>query len=202
MDPLQISTAIAALVKKGILAPDAILNTFSQRIKDFGILRGEKLPHLCKSFISFCTDNNDTEIFTQSVFISFLQTAGVLPPSMAQAGALTYNSLLYLSQAPFYDSRHTYLTFDGLLRALVWTDSERSRTVYEESIDTGIRAPADTCRLILQRFATTCDEKKLSFDTKFARMQAERRASDFASVLDGDSWKVYAKTNYDEDGDS
>lgn len=55
---------------------------------------------------------------------------------MAQAGAPIYNSLLYLLQAPFYDSLPTYLTFDGLLRALVWTDSERPRPVYEESIDT------------------------------------------------------------------
>lgn len=40
-----------------------------------------------------------------------------------------------------------------------------------------------------------------SWDAEFARMQAERRAFYFASVLNGDSWKVYAKTNYDEDGD-
>ena len=129
MDPQHNSTTIAALVKKGILAPDAILNTLSQRIKDFGILRGEELPHLRKNFNSLCTNDNGTEIITQSAFISLLQTAGVLPPSMAQAGALIYNSLLYLSQAPFYDSLSlpTHLTFDGLLRALVWTDSERSR---------------------------------------------------------------------------
>ncbi|OJJ79262.1 uncharacterized protein ASPGLDRAFT_181289 [Aspergillus glaucus CBS 516.65] len=181
------STAIAALVKKGILAPDAILNILSQRIKDFGILRGEELPHLRKTFNSLCTNDNGTEIITRSTFISFLQTAGVLPPSMAQAGALVYNSLLYLSQAPFYDSLPTYLTFDGLLRALVWTDSERSRPVYEESIDTRTRAPADTRRLIFQSLATTYDGKKLPFDAEFAKMQAERRAFDFTSVLDGDS---------------
>ena len=203
MDPQHIPTAIAALVKKGILAPDAILNTLSQRIKDFGILRGEELPHLRKTFNYLCTNDNGTEVITQSTFISFLQTAGVLPPSVAQAGALIYNSLLYLSQAPFYDSLPlpTHLTFDGLLRALVWTDSERSRPVYEESIATRTRAPADTRRLIFQSLATTHDGKKLPFDAEFARMQAERMAFDFASVLDGDSWKVYAKTNYDEDGD-
>lgn len=122
---------------------------------------------------------------------------------MAQVGALIYNSLLYLSQAPFYDSLSlpTHLTFDGLLRALVWTDSERSRPVYEEGVDTRTRAPADTQRLIFQSLATTCDGKKLPFDAEFARVQAERRAFDFTSVLNGDSWKIYAKTNYDEDGD-
>src|SRR5699024_3431916 len=128
----------------------------SQRIKDFGILRGEELPHLCETFNSICTNKNGTEIITQSTFISFLQTAGVLPPSMAQAGALIYKSLLYLSQAPFYGSMPTYLTFNGLLRAFVWTDPERSRLVYEESIDTRTRAPADTRRIIFQSLATTC----------------------------------------------
>jgi len=203
MDPQHISTVIAALVKKGTLAPDAILDTLSQRINDFGILRGEELPHLRKNFNSLCTNDNGTEIITQSAFISLLQTAGVLPSSMAQAGALIYNSLLYLSQAPFYDSLPlpTHLTFGGLLRALVWTDSERSRPVYEESIDTRTRAPADTRRLIFQSLATTRDGRKLPFDAEFARVQAERRAFDFSSVLNGDSWKVYAKTNYDEDGD-
>lgn len=203
MDPQRIPTAIAALVKKGTLAPDAILNTLSQRIKDFGILRDEELALLCKNVNSLCTNDNGTIIIPPSAFISFLQSAGVLPSSMAQAGALIYNSLRYLSQAPFYDSLAfpTHLTFDGLLRALVWTDSERSRPVYEESIDTRTRTPADTRRLIFQSLATTCDGKKLPFDAEFARMQAEHRAFDFTGVLNGDSWKVYAKTNYDEDGD-
>lgn len=108
---------------------------------------------------------------------------------MALAGALIYNSLLYRSQVPFYGSRPTCLTFDGLLRTLVWTDSERSRPVYEEGIDTQSRALADTSRLILQSFATTRDGKKFPLNAEFARMQAERRAFGFSSVLDGDSWE-------------
>lgn len=120
---------------------------------------------------------------------------------MTDAGAINYRSLLYLSQAPFSEHRVECLTFDGLLRALVWTDSERSRSVYEESPDTRSRMPADTRRLIFQSFATTCDGRKLPFDDGHARKQAEHRAFDFSGVSNAESRREFAKTNYDDDGD-
>lgn len=204
MDPQQIPKSVNALVEQGRLTPDAILNTLTQRIKNFGALSSkEEQPYLRKTFDSLCTEEkeNGTKHLTQSAFIGFLQNAGFLPPSMTDAGAIVYRSLLYLSKAPFYESPAQYLTYDGLLRALVWTDSERTRTVHDECQDTRSRTPADTRRLLFQSLATTYDGEELPFDADYARKQAERRAFDFSGVLSEELRREYAQTNHDEDGD-
>ena len=202
MDPQEYSFRIEALVEEGLMTPDAVLNTLTQRMTGGSLNLTEELPQLHKTFDALCTeDESATKRLSESAFISFLQVSGLLPGSMTDAGAIIYRSLLYLSRAPFYEHRVECLTFDGLLRALIWKDSERSRSVYEESPDTRSRTPADTRRLIFQSFATTSDGRKLPFDDDHARKQAERRAFDFSGVSNAESRREFAKTNYDDDGD-
>lgn len=63
----------------------------------------QELACLHEIFESLYINENGTEIFTQSAFISFLQNTGLLPPPMTKSGALAYRSFLYIPQAPFYD---------------------------------------------------------------------------------------------------
>lgn len=200
MDPQDYPKNVATLVKKGLMTRDAVLNTLTGRMEDYVALSQDERLQLRKTFDSLCINENSTRKITQSAFVSFLQTAGFLPLNMTEAGALVYRSLLYLSQAPFYESTAESLKLDGLLRAVASTEFERSSKAYEDS-DTRSRTPADTRRLLFQILATTRDGKGLPFNTDHARKEAERRAFDFSGVLKAESARVFAQTNYDEDGD-
>ena len=60
-----------------------------------------ELLYLRKTLDTFGTEESGTKRLTQSAFLSFLESSGFLPPSMRDAGALVYCSLLYLSNYPF-----------------------------------------------------------------------------------------------------
>lgn len=184
-------------VANGLMTREAILKTLTERMESFCCLsEDEEHPQFRKTFDSLCLDENGTRKITQPIFVSFLQTAGFLPPSMAEAGAFIYRSLLYLSQAPFYGSAVESLTQDDLFRAIVQADYERSSRAYEEGNMTRSRTPGDTQRLLFQSLATTRDGKYFLVNTDEARKQAERRAFDLPEFN-----REYSQTNYDEDGD-
>lgn len=148
MDSQDYPKNVAALVKKGLMTRDAVLNTLTGRMEDYVALSQDERSQLRKTFDSLCINENSTRKITQSAFVSFLQTAGFLPLNMTEAGALVYRSLLYLSQAPFYESTAESLKLDGLLRAVASTEFERSSKAYDEDSDTRSRTPADTRRLL------------------------------------------------------
>lgn len=184
-------------VANGLMTREAILRTLTERMENSCCLsEDEELPQLRKTFDSLCLDESGTRKITLPIFVSFLQAAGFLSPSMAEAGAIIYRSLLYLSQAPFFGSAVESLTQDDLFRAIVQADYERSRRAYGEGNMSRARTPGDTQRLLFQSLATTRDGKYFPVNTDEARKQAERRAFNLP-----ESTREYAQTNYDEDGD-
>lgn len=193
---------INALIEQGLLTPNAVLNTLSDRIKRFGTLnQADEQPRLQKTYDSLSTEENGTKIIGESTFLSFLQSSGFLPPTMTHAGVLIHRSILYLSQAPFYHLNPKPLPFDGLMRVIVWMDFERSQNVYDESADTRSRTPADSRRLLFQSFATAHDGNTLPFNAEDARKKAQRRAFEFPGMINEAQRQEFAKTNLDEDGD-
>lgn len=102
MDPQEYYQEIEEWVRQGLFTRDAILNTLSDRIRNFGILEDEEEQQLCKTFDSICTEENGTLYLSQPTFISFLGRAGFLPSSMTEAGEILYRCLINPSQAPFY----------------------------------------------------------------------------------------------------
>ncbi|ODM21273.1 hypothetical protein SI65_04326 [Aspergillus cristatus] len=199
MDDLEEwSEPINKLVAQGLLAPDAVLDALTQRVLNFYVLDEEtELPRLHETFESLATEEDGVKQLTQSAFLSFLTFSGFLPPSMRDAGALIYRSLLYLSQYPFYRSIPEALTYEELIRALAWTMPERSRNIYDECHDSRSRSPADFRRQLFQGFATTRDGKSVPFDVEHTKEQAEQRAFNFT----GADRRRSAGTNYDDDGD-
>lgn len=188
------------LAAQGLLAPDAVLNALTRVIERDVLDEETELLYLRKALDSFGTEESGTKRLTQSAFLSFLESSGFLPPSMRDAGALVYRSLLYLSQYPFYRSIPEALTYNDLVRALAWILPERSRRIYDESYDTRSRSPADFRRQLFQSFATTKDGKSAVFNAEDARKQAEQRAFDFTGA-DRPDTRRFAAMNYDDDGD-
>lgn len=201
MDPQEYYGKIEEWAKQGLFTRDAILNTLSDRIKNFGILEDDEEQQLYETFVSLCTSEDGTRYISEAAFISFLQRSGFLPPSMGEAGAILYRSLLNISQAPFYQHTAEKLTVDGLFRSLIWTDYDRSRRVYDESEDCRTRTPADTRRIIFQSLATVRIDKKTMSKEEVdeARKQSEQRAFGFPPFHA--HRREYAESNCDEDGD-
>lgn len=91
MDPEVAQHKIKALIEQGLLTPDAVLNTLSDRIKRFGTLNQEnEQPHLERTYDSLSIEENGTKTIGESTFLSFLQSSGLLPPTMTHAGVLIY----------------------------------------------------------------------------------------------------------------
>ncbi|EAW15022.1 TLD domain-containing protein [Aspergillus clavatus NRRL 1] len=179
--------------KQGLLTPEAVLSALGDRIKDFGILdKEEEQPYLRKTFESLCTDVNGSKVLSQSTFTSFLNESGFLPESMIDAGAVLYSALLYLSQTPFHQSPAEALTFDGLIRAIAWTDYDMSRRVYEEESESKARTPDDTQRILFQSLATSKAMKRAASGVGQHRDQVEIDISGLPSS------QVH---NQDQDGD-
>lgn len=190
---------ITEWIEQGLMTPQGVLKTLTENLLRFAFSDEEK-EQLSKTFDSLATTQDGTKRLDQSAFVSFLHSAGFLPPSLAAAGPILYRSLLYLSQAPFYWSpTPEYLTFDGLVRAVCWTEHGRSNKAYSSDSYCRSRAPADTWRAIFQSLATTRDGSALPYNFEKARSDAERRAFDYPR--DQLNIREFAQTNYDEDGD-
>lgn len=200
MDPQEYYQEIEEWARQGLFTRDAILNTFSDRIRNFSILEDEG-EQLCKTFDSICTEENGTRYLSQPTFISFLERAGFLPSFMTEAGEILYRSLLNISQAPFYQHPAQKLNLDGILRSLIWTDYDQSRRVYEENEDSRTRMPADTRRIIFQSLAAVRNDKKVLSreEVDQSRKQSEQRAFEFP-VFHAHR-REYAEPNNDDDGD-
>ncbi|KNG83014.1 hypothetical protein ANOM_009595 [Aspergillus nomiae NRRL 13137] len=193
---------IDELTAQGLLDRDAVLYKLTRRICKFGVIESEKeLPHLRGTFDSLAVEENGIQVLTQSAFLSFLESTGFLSPSMREAGALVYRSLLYLSQYPFHHPIPDSLTYMGLLRALAWTMPGRVRPVHEACRWSRSRSPADSRRQFFQSLATARDGKSIPFDAEYAKAQAQRRASDFTCASHDCGDLTFPKTNYDDHGD-
>lgn len=165
---------VEELAAQGLLIPDTILKTLNEKVLEWRVFKEEtEVPHLRKTFDFIARDENGTKRLIQSAFLSFLEASGFLPPSLRDAGALVYCSLLHLSQYPLYLSIPETLTFEALMRALAWTMPDRSRHFYDEGHDSRSRSPADSRRQLFQSFATTRDGKSVPFDVVHAKKQAE-----------------------------
>ncbi|OGM48430.1 hypothetical protein ABOM_003428 [Aspergillus bombycis] len=195
-------TKIDELTAQGLLDRDAVLHKLTRRICRFHVIKPEtELLHLRRTFDSLAVEENGIKVLTQSAFLSFLESTGFLPPSMREAGALVYRSLLYRSQYPFHQPIPDSLTYMGLLRALAWAIPGRARPVHEACSWSRSRSPADFRRQLFQSFATARDGKSIPFDAEYAKAQAQRRAFDFTCAsYDCDTF-THPKTNYDDHGD-
>ncbi|KAI9927216.1 hypothetical protein ASPWEDRAFT_188343 [Aspergillus wentii DTO 134E9] len=200
-DPRHWYESVDELAAQGLLTPDAAFNKFNRNILRRGVINKEKeLPHLQNTFDSLSTEENGTKRLTQSAFLFFLESRGFLPPSLKEAGAHVYRSLLYLSQYPFYESIPEALSYEEFIRALAWTMPERPRVIYDEDSDGRTRTPADSRRKLFQSFATVQNGQFAPFDVEHAKKQAERRAFTFTDAH-ARLCANYPKTNYDDDGD-
>ncbi|KAB8244288.1 hypothetical protein BDV35DRAFT_360379 [Aspergillus flavus] len=195
-------TRIEELTAQGLLDRDAVLYELTRRICMFGVINSEtELPHLRRTFDSLAVETNGTKTLTQSAFLSFLEFTGFLSPSMRDAGALVYRSLLYLSQYPFHQPIPDSLTYMALIRALAWTMPGQARPVHDECKASRTRSPADFRRLLFQSFATARDGTSIPFDAEYAKVQAQRRAFDFVGASHHYDGLKFPKTNYDDHGD-
>ncbi|EYE91372.1 uncharacterized protein EURHEDRAFT_518396 [Aspergillus ruber CBS 135680] len=128
------------LAAEGLLTHNAILNTLSERTFRIGC-RHEK---------------------THSLHSYPFSISGFLPPSLRDAGALVYCSLLYLSQYPFYLPIPDALTNEGPMRALAWAMPGRSKLSMMKATTP------------FQSFATTRDGKSILFDAVHAKEHSFR----------------------------
>lgn len=186
-------------ITEGIMAPTHILQRLTERVNDYGGLMDEEYIQLKQHFDSLCTNSNGEPRLTKTSFLSSLKTQATLPPYLTEAGFILFDSLRYLSQAPFSHIQHLpeSLTPEEFLRALTWTNYDKACYINREGNLCRGRTPADHRRVLFQSLATTRDGEQIPFDPDNWRDQAERRAFNELAEYRLEN----AGTNCDEDGD-
>ena len=81
--------------------PNCILQRAGEKMMDSGNANDEAIAQPNQNFQLFSAVDNGTPCLGQEAFLSFLHSHGALPSSLTKAGSILYNSLQYLSQAPF-----------------------------------------------------------------------------------------------------
>jgi len=138
----------------------------------------------------------------------FLSTEG--SKALEEASPVLYRLLTYLSRYPFLpppnqDESPSTLTPEGLLRAVYLASPEYAdRLLLGGGNFTRPYTPADYYRLLFQGLATPRENARSALapaDEQLWRAKAEKRARQFGSPENQETYEDWARTNRTDDGD-
>lgn len=191
---MVLDSKLDAWIAEGEMDIDRIFEGINESLSGFGFDTSEAETEMHLNFDALCRDIDGTHRLTETAFRSFLYGRGAIPRALMGTTSIIFQSMRYLSRAPFLKvALPEALTFDELCRAVVWPYEDRSRHFCEW------RSPADFRRIMFQSLATTEDGKKLLFDLEDWTKQAARRAVEFPACQ---AFEAELKPiNCDEEGD-
>jgi hypothetical protein len=178
------------------------INGGMKPIPDMGLLR--------QIFSMYCSPDKETkeEYLTEDSFCSLLEYSLPNPtfPPLLKAGRVIFTSMVYLAYVPFGPPpKGGNLTFEGLVRALIWSSPERDKifrggAMSTRRIHSRARTDADNRRLLFQSLATTREGHRVPFNIEESRKRSAERAFEFEE-WERDYLGTYALANNDTDGD-
>jgi hypothetical protein len=185
---------IHAWTAVGAMTPEAILARIDQNIIDNRTFRPEELAALRRNFQAVCDNKGQ---ISKAEFTNFVLSKSSLPAALAEAVNVLFDSLCYLSRTPLQSTSSsplpttTYLTIEGLTRALMWLLPSRVPSVITETSSGLMRSSADHRRLMFQSLATP----------RVAHAPEETRSVASSVGARQEPQKQGAETNADELGD-
>lgn len=199
MDTINSGIQVRAWTAVGAMEVEAILDRLDQRILESPPFHDEEVSALERNFE---TVRDESGLISKEAFIGLFFAKTNLPPGLAEAAGVLFDSLCYLSSAPLQITSppRMFLTLEGLKRALIWCFPDITRLIITSTAGYRERSPADHRRLIFQSLATSYTGRFPSFNRVAAKDLAAKNARDFPADYHGSPVED-EDVNFDEDGD-